>query len=138
MGCLMRTATRPGLADYSPFELRHMLERLREGLYDPLAVRLLTVHGADLEARLRVDLSKVEAGLGAHLCVSGAYGEGKSHTLAYLHEAALQQGYAVSAINLDPRETPLHQFRQIYRALLQGLTFPAVPEASAAWTSWLE
>ena len=30
------------LQDYSPFQLRRLLERLREGLYDPLAVRLLT------------------------------------------------------------------------------------------------
>jgi hypothetical protein len=145
MGCLMGTAAPTGLEGYSAFQLRRMLERLREGLYDPLAVRLLTAHGAELDARLRQDLLNVEAGLGAHLCVCGSYGQGKSHTLAYLREAALQQGYAVSAINLDPREAPLHLFRQVYRALLHGLTFPAVSEGSAAyasfgdaWSTWVE
>jgi hypothetical protein len=134
----MGTAAPHGLEGYSAFQLRRVLERLREGLYDPLAVRLLTAHRAELDARLRQDLLNVEARAGAHLCVCGPYGQGKSHTLAYLREAALQQGYAVSAINLDPREAPLHQFRQVYRALLQGLTFPAVPEGPAAWASFID
>jgi BREX system ATP-binding protein BrxC/D len=138
MGCLMGTAVSTSLEGYSPFQLRRVLERLREGLYDPLAVRLLTAHSAELDARLRQDLLNVEAGVRAHLCVCGPYGQGKSHTLAYLREVALQQGYAVSAINLDPREVPLHQFRQVYRALLHGLTFPAESESSAAYASLID
>jgi hypothetical protein len=135
MGCLMETPVPSDLAGYSTFQLRRLLERLREGLYDPLAVRLLTAQRAELDAWIRRDLSKVEAGAGAHLCVCGPYGQGKSHTLAYLQEAALQQGYAVSAINLDPREAPLHQFRQAYRALLHGLTLPVEATPSAAFSS---
>jgi BREX system ATP-binding protein BrxC/D len=145
MGCLMGTAAPPALESYSAFQLRRALERLREGLYDPLAVRLLTAYRAELDARLHQDLRNVDAGVGAHLCVCGPYGQGKSHTLAYLQEAALQQGYAVSAINLDPREAPLHQFRQVYRALLHGLTLPAEPGSSPpcasfidAWSGWVE
>ncbi|MGH8065754.1 MAG: BREX system ATP-binding domain-containing protein [Candidatus Entotheonellia bacterium] len=140
----MGSAAPEGLQDCSRFQLRRTIERLREGIYDPLAVRLLTAHREELEAKLRQDLLDVEAGAGAHLCVCGAYGQGKSHTLAFLQEAALQQGYAVSAINLDPREAPLHQFRQVYRALLQTLTFPAGGEGSAAhlslidaWNAWV-
>jgi BREX system ATP-binding protein BrxC/D len=138
MGCLMGTAAPHDLEGYSPFQLRRVLERLREGLYDPLAVRLLTAHSAELDARLRQDLLNVEAGARAHLCVCGPYGQGKSHTLAYLREAALQQGYAASAINLDPREAPLHQFRQVYRALLHGLTFPAESENAAGKASLID
>jgi bacteriophage exclusion system BrxC/D-like protein len=143
MGCLMASAAPHDLDGYSTFQLRRVLERLREGLYDPLAVRLLTAHGDELEARLHKDLLAVDAGTGAHLCVCGAYGQGKSHTLAYVQAAALQQGYAVSAINLDPRDLPLHRFRQVYRALLQALTLPAEQEGTAAigaffeaWSAW--
>lgn len=139
----MDDAARGDLQGYTAFQLRRVLERLREGLYDPLAVRLLTAHGEELDARLRRDLLDVEANAGAHLCVCGAYGQGKSHTLAYLRESALQHGYAVSAINLDPREAPLHQFRQVYRALMQALTFPASHQGAAAhvslidaWSTW--
>jgi P-loop Domain of unknown function (DUF2791) len=139
----METAAPPGLEGYSAFQLRRVLERLREGLYDPLAVHLLTAHRAELDTRLRQDLSTVDTGAGAHLCLCGPYGQGKSHTLAYLHAAARRLGYAVSAINLDPREAPLHQFRQVYRALLHGLILPAEPENPAAnaslieaWSTW--
>jgi hypothetical protein len=128
---------------YSSFSLRRAMERLREGLFDPLAVRLLTVRHDELEARLRQDRQRLEAGDSAHLCVCGAYGQGKSHTLAYVQAQALQHNYGVSAINLDPREVPWHRFREVYRALLMALTFP-VSEASpaphntlvSAWQAW--
>lgn len=129
----------------SAFHLRRLLERLREGLYDPLAVRLLTVHHEALDTRIRNDLLHSAADTARHLCLCGAYGQGKSHTLAYIHEYALHQGYVVSAINLDPREVPLHQFRQVYRALLRAMLLPAGPVGTAApvsfldaWRTWAE
>ena len=121
------------------FAVRRALERLREGLYDPLAVRLLTANREALEAQVDADLKRLDAGEPTHLCVSGPYGQGKSHTLTYLQEYALERGYVVSAINLDPREAPLHQFRQVYRALLDRMTFPAnqAPTSFAdAWQVW--
>jgi hypothetical protein len=126
------------LQDYGPFELRRLLERLREGLYDPLAVRLLTAEHAALDARLQQTLWRSDDDMSAHLCVCGGYGQGKSHTLAYIQAQALQQGYVVSAINLDPREVPLHQFRQTYRALMRGLMFPPTEDTGVASTSLLE
>jgi hypothetical protein len=129
----------PGLQHYNPFQVRRLLERLREGLYDPLAVQLLTAEHDPLDTRLQQDVFRPDTG--SHLCICGAYGQGKSHTLAYIQSRALQQGYAVSAINLDPREVPLHQFRHTYRALLQGLTLPPQngrPSASFPdiWRTW--
>lgn len=128
---------------YAELHLRRVLERLREGLYDPLAVRLLTAHREELDARLQHDLRRLEAGEAVHLCVCGAYGQGKSHTLAYLQERALEQGYVVSAINLDPREVPWHLLRQVYRALMTALTFPAASDGvvtqdtfANAWRAW--
>lgn len=127
----------------SGFPVRRALERLREGLYDPLAVRLLTAHREELDASFDAGLRRLEAGEAAHLCVCGAYGQGKSHSLTYLRQRALEQGYVVSAINLDPRESPLHLFRQVYRALLETLTFPPSAGESAApgafvevWQAW--
>lgn len=131
------------LHDYSDYQLRRALERLREGLFDPLAVRLLTAHREALDDRLQHDLQRVAADEAVHLCVCGVYGQGKSHTLAYLQAHALELGYAVSAINLDPREVPWHLSRQVYRALLTALTLPArqagetAPGTLAnAWIDW--
>jgi len=134
----MRQPAVTALHNHSAFQLRRLLERLREGLYDPLAVRLLTVHHADLDSRIQHDLLHPGANTARHLCLCGAYGQGKSHTLAYIHEYALQQGYVVSSINLDPREVPLHQFRQVYRALLRAMTFPARGVGTARPVSFLE
>ena len=126
------------LQDYSPFQLRRLLERLREGLYDPLAVRLLTAEHDALDARLQQTLWRASDDTAAHLCVCGSYGQGKSHTLAYIQAQALQRGYAVSAVNLDPREVPLHYFRQTYRALVRSLTFPPGTGSAADATSFLD
>jgi len=133
------------LGGYSAVDLRRALERLREGLYDPLAVRLLTAQREELDARFRRDLHNLEAGATVHLCVCGAYGRGKSHTLAYLQAHALEQGYAVSAINLDPREIPWHLWRQVYRAFMATLTLPNAPDGMAAldvfinaWSAWAQ
>ena len=60
------------LQDYSPFQFRRLLERLREGLYDPLAVRLLTADHAALDARLQQTLWRSGDDTEAHLCVWGA------------------------------------------------------------------
>jgi hypothetical protein len=139
MGCVMQQISNFNGA--SGFAARRALERLREGLYDPLAVRLLTANREALEAQVNADLQRLEAGEPSHLCVSGPYGQGKSHTLTYLREYALERGYVVSAINLDPREAPLHQFRQVYRALLDTMTFPAGVELTSfadAWQAWAE
>ena len=59
------------LQDYSPFQLRRLLERLREGLYDPLAVRLLTADHAALDARLQQTLWP-QATTPEPICVSAA------------------------------------------------------------------
>jgi hypothetical protein len=137
MGCVMQQISNFNGA--SGFAVRRALERLREGLYDPLAVRLLTANREALEARVHADLQRLETGEPVHLCVSGPYGQGKSHTLTYLREYALEQGYVVSAINLDPREAPMHQFRQVYRALLETMTFPVGAECLSftdAWQAW--
>ncbi|MBM3226865.1 MAG: hypothetical protein FJZ47_24125, partial [Candidatus Tectomicrobia bacterium] len=126
------------LQQVQAFPLRRLLERLREGIYDPLAVQLLTAEHDALDARLQQDLLRTGDEASGHLCVCGAYGQGKSHTLAYIQDLALQQGYAVSAINLDPRAVPLHQFRQTYRALVRTMQLPPVPEAETPPTSFLE
>ena len=129
----------PGFHRYTPFQVRRLLERLREGLYDPLAVQLLTAEHDPLDARLQQEILRAESA--GHLCICGAYGQGKSHTLAYIQAQALEQGYVVSTVNLDAREVPLHQFRHTYRALLQGLTLPPQDSVTPAsfldmWRAW--
>ena len=119
MGCVMGYEM---LENETDFHLRRAVERLREGLFDPVAVRLLTAHEDRLNQSVGRGFRTIDRG--THLCICGAYGQGKSHSLNYIHDRALKENFAVSMINLDPREIPFQDFRQVYRALVTNLRFP--------------
>ncbi|MBF0203488.1 MAG: DUF2791 family P-loop domain-containing protein [Desulfamplus sp.] len=112
------------LKDTPNFKLRRAMERLREGLFDPIGVRLLTTGDMDINQHFETQIKNLEKGKNAHLCVCGAYGQGKSHTLNYIQQRALEENYAVSYINLDPREVPFHNLKQVYHSLMENLAFP--------------
>ncbi|MBF0411150.1 MAG: DUF2791 family P-loop domain-containing protein [Desulfamplus sp.] len=106
------------------FKLRQAVERLREGLFDPLGVRLLTTGEITLNHHFENQIENLQKGKPAHFCVCGAYGQGKSHTLNYIRQRSLEEKYVVSTINLDPREVPFHNLKQVYRSIMENLTFP--------------
>ncbi len=123
----------------SLFHLRRAVERLRAGLFDPLAVRLLTAREDRLNQVVDAGFGAVAAGGAPHLCLCGAYGQGKSHTLNYLQDRALEAGFATSLINLDPREVPFGDFRRVYRALLGQLRLPGGETSLLPrWRAWAE
>ena len=122
----------------SDFDVRRAVERLREGLFDPVAVRLLTAHEERLKAEAERGSRSVHDGGSAHLCLVGSYGQGKSHSLVYMEDLALREGFAVSLVNLDPREVPFHFFREVYRELMAHLTLPDTDAPfPVVWTDWL-
>jgi len=106
------------------FELRRAVERLREGLFDPLGVRLLTTGETKLNKVFDKGVKALDRGKPSHLCICGAYGQGKSHSLNYIKQRALGQNFVVSYVNLDPRQVPFHDFKDVYRALMEGMKFP--------------
>lgn len=112
------------LADSDAFKLRRAVERLREGLFDPFGVQLLTAREEQLNRVFDKGVQALLSNKSAHLCVCGSYGQGKSHSLTYLCERARSQGFVTSMINLDPREIPFQDFRQVYRALVSQICFP--------------
>jgi hypothetical protein len=126
------------LDDRTPFEVRRVMERLRDGLFDPLGVQLLTAHETKLNQAFDQGISALKKKQAAHLCICGAYGQGKSHSLTYLRQRAHQQKFVTSQINLDPREIPFHNFRQVYQALVSDIHFPDAKETSFInqWKNW--
>lgn len=114
----------------APFTLRRVVERLRDGLFDPLGVQLLTAHEANLKQAFNNGVNALSRRRPAHLCICGAYGQGKSHSLTYLRQQALRQGFVTSQINLDPREIPFHHFRQVYQALMAEIRLPGTENIS--------
>ena len=112
------------------FKLRRAVERLREGLFDPLGVQLLTTGEEKLNNAFDKGVKALERDTPSHLCVCGAYGQGKSHSLNYLKQRALAQNYVVSYVNLDPRQVPFHDFKSVYRSLMGAMEFPQGEAAS--------
>jgi hypothetical protein len=113
--------------------LRRAIERLRDGLFDPYAVACLTVEKDGIEQIFSKGLQAVEKGKASPLCICGSYGQGKSHTLTYLKQLALSQGYATSIVSLDAREIPFHQWSVVYRSLMETLTLPSKVPFTKAW-----
>lgn len=121
----------------STFDLRRAIERLREGLFDPVAVRLLTARESHLKKIIDRDFQHIDQNKPTHLCICGAYGQGKSHSLNYIHDLALRENFVTSLINLDPREIPFHDMRRVYQALVASMRFPDADTALAArWRAW--
>ncbi|MCD4719484.1 MAG: DUF2791 family P-loop domain-containing protein [Desulfobacula sp.] len=106
------------------FELRRVVERLREGLFDPLGVRLLTTGETKLNKVFDKGVKALDRDKPSHLCICGAYGQGKSHSLNYIKQRALDQNFVISYVNLDPRQVPFHDFKDVYRAVMAAMEFP--------------
>lgn len=125
------------LSNESAFRLRRAVERLREGLFDPIAVRLLTVHESRLNQTIDRDFQKLDHNQATHLCICGAYGQGKSHSLNYIQDRSLRENFVTSLINVDPREIPFHDMRRVYHALVASMRFPDTDASLAAqWRAW--
>jgi len=125
------------------FKIRRTLERLREGLFDPHGVQLLTTGTRKLDQVFNGAVKKIDLEQTCHLCVCGAYGQGKSHTLNYLEQQALNQNFVVSYINLDPVQVRFHNFDVVYRSLMENLCFPDTKDSFIkVWKTrakkWLE
>lgn len=106
------------------FSSRRAIERLRDGLFDPVAVSRLSIQEEQVQTGFLKGLKSLEKGESDHLCICGSYGQGKSHAINYLSREALSQGYATSLVQLDIREVPFHQFPGVYRAVMEGLSLP--------------
>jgi len=100
------------------------MERLREGLFDPVGVKSLTCGKATLDQVFDKGAKVLEKTGSFHQCILGTYGQGKSHTLNYIRQRALDQGFVVSYINLDPRQVPFYNFKEVYGALMKAMVFP--------------
>lgn len=115
------------------FPVRRAIERLRAGLFDPIAVDRLTMEDEVIIQNFSKGLEALEKGHSSHLCICGSYGQGKSHNLTYLQRQALSQGYAVSLVQLDVREVPFYQFSVVYQSLIKNLSMPTGESFVEAW-----
>lgn len=120
------------------FPIRRAIERLRDGLFDAVAVDYLTVQEGRIQKKFSQGLKDLECGRSGHLCICGSYGQGKSHMINYLNRHALLEGFATSIVQLDLREVPLHNFPIVYQFIMENLTLPDGLKLTKAWKQQAE
>jgi hypothetical protein len=103
------------------------LEALRNGVPNGDAVRALgCMQPAALDAfNARLDLlrrNEAADEVTEGMVIAGGFGTGKSHTLAYLEQQALEQGFVVSRVVIS-KETPLHDAGKLYLAAVREARF---------------
>ena len=57
------------------------------------------------------------------LLIVGEYGTGKTHLLHYALSIALQNGFAVAWVELDPNEAPFHKPKRVYNHILKNFKY---------------
>lgn len=99
-------------------EARRIIEALRCGIPNAHAVGNLGSSQPVVENEFDRLLSSSLA-LPAGLLIKGGFGTGKSHTLEFLHQRALQDNFVCSKITIN-KETPLHDPHKLFRAAAES------------------
>jgi hypothetical protein len=101
-------------------ESRIIIEALRlGGVPHDLAERFTA--GRDFEINnIKSFFSDLQRAL---IFIEGEYGAGKSHMLELISSMALQKGWAVAKIEIDPNEIAFHRPKTIYQAITQSFVY---------------
>lgn len=139
----------------SPLTCRRALEGLRNGVPNEAAVKILGCHQPEAEDQFQKLLSQAidldnppSSSLG--MLISGEFGSGKSHLLAYLEHQALSQGFVCSRVCIS-KETPLYNLDKVFKSAVDcgrmpdrtgqlmgelGLRLEKSPEAYTRFFQW--
>lgn len=98
-----------------------MLESFRLGIVPIGSVKEFTF-GRDKEiSEVKNWITNNEEG--GTLKIVGEYGSGKTHLLELIRSLALEEGWAVAMVYLDPQESPLHNPKKIYANIIRSFQF---------------
>lgn len=116
---------------------RRAIEALRAGVPNRDAVRQLPVFQGDITQKFTETLWEVQQAsqndvAPRSMALSGAFGSGKSHLLAYLRHVAIEHNFVCSQVVIS-KETPLFDPLKLLRAAVETATISetagrAVPE----------
>ena len=106
-------------------EARTAIEALRAGVPNRAAVRLMGTAESGIEQAFEQLLSAVwsEGATPRGLGISGGFGSGKSHMLAYLAEVARTENFVVSRVVVS-KETPLADPSRLFEAAMRSAVLP--------------
>jgi len=105
-----------------------LVEALRAGVVPAERAEAYTVGRAAVLRRLGDELKGIrDTGHGGFQVVRGGYGSGKSHLLEWLRERALAERFLVATATLGTHDASPAYPKRIYRAVVQGLSYPETP-----------
>jgi hypothetical protein len=111
-------------ATISKFAARSAIEALRAGVPNPFTVQTLGCEQPRAESDFVQQLDSAVAGRTARgLFIRGDFGTGKSHTLEYLREIAVERNFVCSRISIS-KETPLHDPAKLFQAAAESAAAP--------------
>ena len=107
---------------------RQALEGLRNGVPNSEAVTLLGCNQPRAESRFKQLLAESteldrEDGRSLGMLISGDFGSGKSHLLAYLEHVALEQRFVCSRVPIS-KETPLFDLSKVFKSAMLHARMP--------------
>jgi hypothetical protein len=106
------------------FSARSAIEALRAGVPNSAGVRALGCDQPRIEREFLNQLDAVvEGSVAEGMIVKGDFGTGKSHTLEYLREIALDRRFVVSRVYVN-KETPLHDPVKLFQGAAEGVALP--------------
>jgi hypothetical protein len=106
------------------FAARSAIEALRAGVPNSFSVRALGCDQPRVERAFTEQLDAAGRGDGVDgLLIRGDFGTGKSHTLSYLGELALDRRFIVSHVYVN-KETPLHDPAKLFQGAADNITLP--------------
>ena len=99
---------------------RRMIEAFRLGIVPYDCVEEFTF-GRDKETKEIMDwLNSHDEGT---FLIVGEYGTGKTHLLHYALGNALQNGFAIAWVEMDPNEAPFHKPKRVYNHLIKNFKY---------------
>jgi hypothetical protein len=104
------------------FAARCAIEALRAGVPDSAGIRALGCDQPRIESAFNKQLDDV-SGSPDGLLIKGDFGTGKSHTLGYLAEVALERRFVVSRVYIN-KETPLYDPVKLFQGAADSVALP--------------
>ena len=117
----MTKAEQAGPQHLSPQRRQDIIDALRRGTVPQSGLAALAVGLERFNDSFANELDTVSAGSAQFKAIRGEYGSGKTFTIRWLREKALQRNFACSEVQISETETPLHRLETVYRRLMERL-----------------
>lgn len=119
------------------FQARRMIEAFRLGIVPRFAIREFTF-GRERELQhFETLLREYQETYGQVLLLEGPYGSGKTHFLDYLRDRFLDEGFAVSMIELHPMAGTPSRPKRIYREICRNFQIRLEGQGEAGFRTFL-